>query len=213
MISLNEKFLFIHIPKTGGNSIQNILFQYSEDSRSISSEKRQDGVSRYGLKSSIHAELAKHSSLNDYKEKLESKTYQSLFKFTVIRNPWDRLISYYFSPHRGQQYWNRELFQKFIRTVKPLTYYISTYSDNNLSNKSIYSVKDKSYGDIHYVMRYEKLSNDFYDVMRLLKLEPKCLPHVNKSNRKNYKEYYDKQLINLVKDTFAEEIEIFQYEF
>ena len=31
MLSLKHKFLFIHIPRTGGNSIQNHLRQFSED--------------------------------------------------------------------------------------------------------------------------------------------------------------------------------------
>ena len=99
MISIQKKFLFIHVPKTGGNSIQNILRDYSED-EIVTLAKHQDGVERFEVRNSKYA-ITKHSTLAHYKFVLDASTYHSLYKFATIRNPWDLLISYYFSPHRG----------------------------------------------------------------------------------------------------------------
>ena len=41
MISIKKNFLFIHVPKTGGNSMQNILRDYSED-QIVALAKHQD---------------------------------------------------------------------------------------------------------------------------------------------------------------------------
>ena len=98
MISLEKKFLFIHLPKTAGNSIQNILKIYSED-EITSNKKNQDGKDRFGIKNAKY-DIEKHSTLTDYKKILEKDVYDSLFKFSTIRNPCARMISYYFSPHR-----------------------------------------------------------------------------------------------------------------
>ena len=108
MISLQKNFLFVHIPKTGGNSIQNILKEYSED-RIVIEYDHQDGVERFGIRNEKY-DIYKHATLAQYQKVIEPEIFKKLFKFTVIRNPWDRMISFYFSPHGKRTEWDRELF-------------------------------------------------------------------------------------------------------
>ena len=49
MLSIKKKFLFIHIPKKAGNSIQNVLKHYSED-EIVSLNHLQDGVERFEVR-------------------------------------------------------------------------------------------------------------------------------------------------------------------
>src|SRR5688500_12110385 len=49
MMALSRQFIFVHVPKTGGNSIQNVLKAYSED-EIVCTEPYQDGVERFELK-------------------------------------------------------------------------------------------------------------------------------------------------------------------
>lgn len=48
MISIKKKFLFIHVSKTGGNSIQNILWHFAED-KIVAHSKKQDGIERFDV--------------------------------------------------------------------------------------------------------------------------------------------------------------------
>ena len=93
MISLKHGFLFIHIPKTAGNSIQNILQDYSEENL-VCGAPYQDGVERFEVRSDDYT-IHKHSTLSDYHQQLGSEVIDSLFKFTCVRNPWERMISFY----------------------------------------------------------------------------------------------------------------------
>jgi hypothetical protein len=45
MISSKYRFLYVHIPKTGGNSIQHVLLPISDDQKEL--KKHQDGLDRF----------------------------------------------------------------------------------------------------------------------------------------------------------------------
>ena len=56
MLSIKKKFLFIHIPKTAGDSIQNVLKHYSED-EIVCLNHLPDGLERFEVRNknfSIH---------------------------------------------------------------------------------------------------------------------------------------------------------------
>lgn len=63
MISIQHKFLFVHIPKTGGNSVQNILRDFSED-KIVLVAPHQDGKERFEVRNDLY-NIKKHSSLSD----------------------------------------------------------------------------------------------------------------------------------------------------
>ena len=79
MISHKYKFIFIHIEKTGGTSI-NDFFNF-------------DDV------------YEKHGTINYFKNEYGKKLFDEYFKFTIVRNPWDWLVSRY--------HWSK-YHQKFI---------------------------------------------------------------------------------------------------
>ncbi len=100
MISVQKKFLFVHIPKTGGNSIQNYLQHFSEDEITVNEE--QDGIGRFGVRNNVY-KTVKHSKLRRYKSALPRDLYASLYKFATIRNSWDRVVSAFFSPAKKRK--------------------------------------------------------------------------------------------------------------
>jgi len=199
LISIQKRFLFIHIPKTGGNSIQNVLRNYSED-KIVTIGKHQDGVERFEVRNDRYP-ITKHSTLSEYRQVIDQDTFRPLYKFATIRNPWDMMISYYFSPHRQVDEWNREAFLNLVGQVHPIRHYISTDDKNDLCH------------EMDYVIRFERLNEDFAKVCNRLGLPGEKLPVRNKSNRKHYTAYYDEALVGLVGMKFHEEIELGHYEF
>jgi len=199
LISLQKRFLFIHIPKTGGNSIQNVLRNYSED-KIVTIGKHQDGVERFEVRNDHYA-ISKHSTLPEYREVIDQETFRQLYKFATVRNPWDMMISFYFSPHRQVDEWDRDAFLNLLRQVHPVRHYISTADQLDLGR------------EMDFIIRFEQLNEDFAKICNQLELPLEDLPVRNKSNRKHYAAYYDEELVGLVRKKFHEEIEFGHYEF
>jgi Sulfotransferase family len=202
MISFQKRFLFVHIPKTAGNSIQSVLRDYSEDEL-VALRDEQDGVERFGLRNPKY-KLKKHSILAEYRTALGEAEFAGLYKFTCARNPWDRMISLYFTPTQRPARWDRKKFQKIIEKALPVSDYLGL-NERERGNDP--------FQNVNYIMRFENLTEDFRTVCAALDIPPVTLPQYNRSNREHYSKYYDKYLRELVHARFAAEIERFGYMF
>jgi hypothetical protein len=200
MISLQKRFLFVHIPKTAGNSIQSVLRDYSED-QLVALRKEQDGIERFGLRNPRY-KLKKHSTLREYYDALGDEQFRDLCKFTCVRNPWDRMVSYYFTPTQNLETWNRKKFRGIISKTVSAADYLRL--DNG---------EGDPFANVDYIMRFESLADDFRVVCTTIGISPSSLPQYNRSNREHYSKYYDDELRELVRNRFATEIERFGYTF
>jgi Sulfotransferase family len=202
MLSTRHNFLFIHVPKTGGNSIQKVLLPHSDDQLVLIS-RQHDGVDRFEIRSnelSIH----KHSSLQEYCDQLDAEKFDRLIKVTSVRNPWDRCVSYFFSPHRGPVVWSESAFEDFIRTtVHPHSKYLTLEGRGG-----------NPFDHVDVVLRFERLAKDFASLCGRIGVYAAELPRLNASRRGDYRSYFTTQrAIDLVANRFALEIAIFGYEF
>lgn len=200
MISIQKNFIFIHVPKTGGNSIQNILKDYSEDDI-VALAEHQDGIERFDLRNKNY-NTHKHSTIAEYKAELDSDFYASAFKFAAIRNPWDRMVSAYFAPHRGTVKWDRKAFLSLMYDLPTIRHYMC---EGPLANRLD--------ADLDFLIRFEQLDRDFDTVCEHIGLPKYKLPKRNQSIRGHYSEYYDDELRSVVARKFKEEIELGNYSF
>lgn len=203
MLSTSRAFLFIHVPKTAGNSIQDALRGYSDDAI-VALSNHQDGVERFELRSDKY-QTTKHSTLSEYEREYGAEMVQRLFKFTCVRNPWDRCMSHYFSPHRGEVDWDKQKFLDFVKTqVKPIPHYLSRIALQPI---------DEAVSNVDFVIRYEDLESGFRSVCKHLALPSIQLLHRNASPQQGQRAFYDLETTQIVNALFQEEIEYFGYKF
>ena len=125
-----------------------------------------------------------------------------LYKFCCVRNPWERAISFYFSPHRGVTEWNRDAFMQFISLAMHGTASFLTLDGGG-----------NPFGNVDFIMRFERLNEDFRQVCGRIGIPPQDLPTRNRSTRQPFATYYDPELVAWIGRRYADEIEYFGYQF
>lgn len=98
MISKKHKFIFIHIPRTGGTSIENMLSNYQEGELiDIGGGIWMPDEEIKNLILNTYSDFnfyndAKHMKAIDWK-KILGDEYENYYKFTIVRNPYDKFLS------------------------------------------------------------------------------------------------------------------------
>lgn len=199
MISHEKKFIFIHIPKNGGTSINISLRDYCEYPPELSAGIRNSNLS---------IEYQKHTALAEIKN--SNIDIQKYFKFCIIRNPWDRILSLYF--HRIEKVkklsdTQHSDFNSWIQNVFLNEYLSKKYWKNQIEYISI-----DGKVNVDYIIRFENYQDGWQQVCQKLKIE-KDLVHEYKTNHQKYTQYYNKSSIQAVQKIFKKDIELFKYSF
>lgn len=111
-----KNIIFIHLPKTGGNSFQKNLYLNGGYKGSLLATGTQDLTNRFGVKDKLTKR--KHQLLFEYNKICNLNNFKVV---AILREPTHRLLSLYFSPHRHLVFRNYafKLLSKFI-TTKPM---------------------------------------------------------------------------------------------
>ena len=140
--------------------------------------------------------------------KTASSTNKEHFRFTFVRNPFDRLVSSYNYLTGG---FGNEGDQKYGETL-PKSFKDFVHNGINLNWLHLRPMRDWADSRIDYIGRFENINRDFVDISRIMGKYAK-LDHINKAPHKHYTEYYDDELKEIVGKVYAEDIEYFGYEF
>lgn len=208
LISDAHRILFVHIPKTGGASIEQLLRDSCPDARAV-------GRQRHARLQRI---LRQHPELEGY------------WSFGFVRNPWARMVSWYsmidtwnhrFGPASGRP---QEGQWGSTRDGNTLWRAVSTYADfeefvlrgtaeqERLAMPQLdYLVAGERRAD--FVGRTESLAQDMVAVQRRLGIDVADVPHRNARTTGSYRDYYTDASRRRVAQVYAADVEEFGYEF
>jgi len=204
MISDKHNYIFVHIPKCAGSSIEEVLLKNEYDvSEEILNHKFWLNELSIEIKKKFWigniegvSPAPQHFTPAKYQCRFPQK-YNKYFKFAFVRNPWGKAVSEW----------------KYFNKVVNLNL---TFKES-LSRR--YPFKDHELQQIifaqgcDFIGRFENLQEDFNIICDKIGIPQQQLPRKNSTNHKHYTEYYDNETRSIVAQKYARDIEYFGYEF
>ena len=207
MTSIAHAFLFIHRGKSGGNSVSEALLPYAEDRKTVTGS--QDGTERLDVESERFG-TRKHARLAEYRRAVPPELFGRLYKFSTIRNPFERLVSACFSPHRVANGkvtgFDRTAFRHLITHHAMLRDFIRTTPPGETADGALDAELDR-------LMRVGCLAEDFAVVTRAIGIGTPVAPHRNRGEHGQYRRHYDAELRRIVETRFRKELDWGSYTF
>lgn len=226
MICREFQCLFVHIPKVAGQSIEQFFMNrlnldWDSDRAGVllgDNEDRTRGTQKLA-----------HLSASEYVEGgfIGQEEFDRLFKFSFVRDPYQRLVSEY----RYRNYFHHRSFRDFVLNKLPKPGWDDKYRHVMPQYEMLHDKGGRLLVD--YVGRFESLRDDFDEVCSRLGIEDSALPHRNPSNKKSrnlkrrarnflfrngegdkksYHEFYDEETLQAVTRYYQKDIETFGYE-
>ena len=184
----SSQVLFIHIPKTGGNSIKQTNFFKS--------------CSYFG-----------HTYIRDVKH---ANMYK--YSFAIVRNPYDRLVSAYFYLKKGGMPNNSydlqmqkrlkkyTYFKDFVRDLKLFV------NDTHFKPQHMFVCDSGGRIIVNHILKVENIDNEFSQLLRSKLLPDEKLHTINASKHDNYTRYYDdNEIKKRVYTIYERDFELFDY--
>jgi hypothetical protein len=206
IISHTHRYVFVELPRTGSTAVRRELRELY-DGQPI---------------------LAKHATYDEFL-RTATEDEKRYFVFSTVRNPLDDAVSRYFklrTDHKGRftdpsrAPRHRRLLNRVIDTVQ--VRYVHEHDADFASFLRRFYVlpydtwASLSHDRFDFVMRFERLAEDFAEAIRRIGLEPvRPLPVVNStaSRRQSFVDYYTPELIPRARRVFGPYMQRWGYSF
>lgn len=208
MISYKYNCIYVHIPKTGGTSIEEIIWPGMEN-RTVA-ELWMGFVDPYHNKYQTGG--LQHLLASQIRQEVGDRVFNECYRFTVVRNPWDKAVSQY----------------AYMKQRKDLRDFIGMQEDDSFKTylslirkrehvqwtpQYKFFLDDNGDQLVDFIGRFESFDDDVFTILGNLDIRVPAIPHINKSTaRRHFREHYDDESADMVRELYRQDIELLGYQ-
>ena len=210
LISHRHRFIFIHVPKNAGLSITAALEPFADK------PERRSQLRRFLSLLPVQEDPRKaffrwHTTAAQLKRKLPADVFEGYLKFAVVRNPYDRAVSYYHYLVQNAEHHRHDKIRGM--SFRDYLEYDADRIARGRSQTQLSCVADETgHVLVDRILHFENLETEFAAVCRELGLPIDGLPTVNASRKaEDHSPYADETARALVERLYAEDFKSFGY--
>ena len=210
MISHDKKCIFIHIPKCGGTSVEDVI--WPKEQGRTEDDLWMGFVSRFENKYQTGG--LQHLSAWQVREEVGSDVFSAYYKFAFVRNPWDRIVSQFAYMQQRPDLMDflgmtsGIEFKAYLELIRRKEHVQWMPQVRFLLDQDGSLLVDR-------IGSLESFNEDCAQIFSALGLPPDRLPgHAKRSKRQEFRAYFsDDEAIEAVADIFSEDISFLGYKF
>jgi hypothetical protein len=152
-----------------------------------------------------HEQRVDHATATELRTHLGKDVWTRYFKFAFVRNPWDRVASWYYCDFFKQK---DKSFDDWLcggGLEQP------DYGINHVAPAVHWLTDEQGALVIDFVAYYENFEADLVSALRLIGIDISNIPHINASKRPDYRHLYTERTKNIVANYFRDDIRLFDY--
>ena len=206
IVSHKHKFIFLKTRRTGSSSMEFALEKICGPDDIVTAFL--PVPDNYTPRN--HEGMESHSSHREIVDLVGMRIWSDYLKFCFDRNPWDRMVSWYWfetslvfpACERKSGEFSRPAFKQWL-SVTDMNPNWPLYANSN--NKIA----------VDFLGRYERMEEDWDRVCRMIGISPPPLSHINSYRQEatHYSRYYDETTKKMVAEAHKNEILFFPYKF
>jgi Sulfotransferase family len=206
IVSHLHRYIFVPMPKTGTHSVRQALREHLGP----------DDIEQVGLfvnKRFPFEPIAQirhgHLSVRQVRPYLGDEVCDGYFKFSFVRNPFDRFVSYCAFMTRQHGTFDRDpqgTMHKILFELRPMDHV-------HFQPQYTLLVDDAGHLEMDMIGRVETMQDSYDAVCARIGIPSRALDRVNSSRRGDYRQYYDQALIDGVAELYRRDLELFDYTF
>jgi hypothetical protein len=208
-VSHRHQAVFIHIPRSAGTSINVALGICTEANKSDNAYRPKQLFGFDGK------HFAQHLTAREVRDRVGRVTFDTYFRFAIVRDPYTRLVSAFYQgfARQGRDRTDIEGFRTFVRSRLSEQFHRPLDQDRHrhLKAQTTFVLDADGALMVDFIGRHENLAADMQAITDRLGLTLD-LPRLNASHDFNYEAHFDEETRDAVRSLYRDDFERFSYQ-